>query len=126
MDSDVPRTLQWLILLLVLLSISVFAFLSFEGNRSRLRRRVRPSLDNDAELESRSGSPLLPNRWSSGIYQLGERGTFDLKQRRAAPKTDSVYKHANLSEAVRMEDIEEIKLRLVNDEDVNKSWPYLI
>jgi hypothetical protein len=34
-----------------------------------------------------------------------------------------VYKHADLTEAVRLEDVEEIKLRFVN---VNKSRPYLI
>ena len=39
---------------------------------------------------------------------------------------DPVYKHADLAEAARLEDVEEIKLRLVNDEDVNKSWSYLI
>ena len=37
-----------------------------------------------------------------------------------------MYKHADLTEAVRLEDVEEIKLRFVNDEDVNKSRPYLI
>jgi chloramphenicol O-acetyltransferase len=31
-----------------------------------------------------------------------------------------------LTEAVRLEDVEEIKLRFVNDEDVNKSRSYLI
>ena len=36
-----------------------------------------------------------------------------------------MHKHADLAEAVRLEDVEEIKLRLVND-DVNKFWSYLI
>lgn len=37
-----------------------------------------------------------------------------------------MYKHADLTEAARLEDIEEIKPRFVNDEGVNKSRPYLI
>lgn len=37
-----------------------------------------------------------------------------------------MYKHADLAEAVGLEDVEEIKLRFVNDEDVNKSRSYLI
>ena len=36
-----------------------------------------------------------------------------------------MHKHADLAEAVRLEDVKEIKLRLVND-DVNKFWSYLI
>lgn len=44
---------------------------------------------------------------------------FDLKQRRVVARTGPVHKHADLAEAVRLEDVEEIKLRLVND-DVNK------
>ena len=67
----------------------------------------------------------ISNHWSSGAYQFGNRGTFDLKQRRVV-RTDPVYKHADLAEAVRLEDVEKIKLRLVNDEHVNKSWSYLI
>ncbi|OCK96953.1 uncharacterized protein K441DRAFT_675457 [Cenococcum geophilum 1.58] len=125
-DVEFPRTLQWLIFLLVLLSISVFAFLSFEGNRSRLRQRERSNPDIDVESESLSESPLISNHWSGGAYQLGNRGTFDLKQRRVIVRTDPVYKHADLAEAVGLEDVEEIKLRFVNDEDVNKSRSYLI
>ncbi|KAF9736146.1 hypothetical protein PMIN03_012062 [Paraphaeosphaeria minitans] len=50
----------------------------------------------------------------------------DSSLRRRAVRTHPSYRHANLEEAMRDQDMDEIGLRLTNGEDVNQYWPYLI
>ncbi|KAJ4296182.1 hypothetical protein N0V90_006226 [Kalmusia sp. IMI 367209] len=50
----------------------------------------------------------------------------DSSFRRRPVRTHPIYRHANLEEAIHHQDMAEIRLRLVNGEDVNRHWPYLI
>ncbi|KAF2498677.1 ankyrin [Lophium mytilinum] len=129
--TTIPKTLEWLVFLLVLLTIAVFLFLSFESNRSRVRQRAQLDSTIDEEYESRlDDSPVTLyvsyGDQSSSSQALHQSSVSALRQRKLPRTKSPSYRHASLEEALRVEDVLEIQLRLSNGEDATPHWPYLI
>ncbi|KAF2806952.1 ankyrin [Mytilinidion resinicola] len=129
--TNIPRTLEWLVFLLVLLTIAVFLFLSFESNRSRVRQRAQLDPTIDEEYESRSDDSPITLYVSYGDQTgssrpLHQSNASALRQRKPPRPKGPSYRHASLEEALRVEDLLEIQLRLSHGEDITRHWPYLI
>jgi len=129
--SNLPKTLEWLVFLLVLLIIAVFLFLSFESNRFRVRQRVHLNPEIDEEDESKlDESPVTlyisyGDQFSS-TQPVNRPNESGLRNRKPAKSKGPPYRHPSLEEALRVEDLLEIQLRLSNGEDITRHWPYLI
>lgn len=126
-ELHIPRVVQGIVLLGILLTACVFFFLSFESTRSRIRRQSHP-LDAYGQTEEK----LVPPMPSA---HEGEIATTTIRQppsptegslRRRAVRTHPIYHRSSLGSAIHHEDMAEIRMRLRNGEDVNQHWSYLI
>ncbi|KAF2253011.1 hypothetical protein BU26DRAFT_515390 [Trematosphaeria pertusa] len=119
-ELHIPRVVQGIVFLGILLTACVFLFLSFESTRSRIRRQSHP-LDAYGQVEK--------------LVHEGEIATTTICQppspaegslRRRAVRTHPIYQRSSLGSAIHHEDMAEIRMRLRNGEDVNQHWSYLI
>lgn len=128
-EIQVPAVIQGMAFLAVVLTACVFLFLSFENNRSRIRRRAYADHPLEiAEEKLSSPSPPSPPRETETVtttvrYPPQSNGS---SLRRRNVRVHPIYRHAGLEEAFHHQDLAEIRLRLQNGEDVNQHWPYLI
>jgi hypothetical protein len=125
-----PKALLTLFLVAILLTAWMLVFSNLNGRRARLYRRPEMAETEEKELDKPT-LPLQPQLQDPTAtstttirYPPPSRET-NLRRRREI-RTHPIYRHANLEEAIHHEDLPEIKTRLMNGEDVNKHWPYLI
>lgn len=127
-EVHVPGVIQGVVGLGVLLTACVFLFLSFEVNRSRVRRRAREqqAINNEEEKVAYRIPPVHEPEMATVNTIRHPPALTETSLRRRVVRSHPIYRHANLEEAFHHEDMAEIRLRLKNGEDVNQHWPYLI
>ncbi|KAH7124015.1 ankyrin repeat-containing domain protein [Dendryphion nanum] len=122
-----PRIVQNLIFLGLVLTACVFFFLSFERSRSRLLRRshTRPTPEEEQEESIIPISPEQKAEIVTGTQSYGVQSP-EVSLRRRPVRTYPIYRHKTLGDAIQAEDLEEIRSRLQSGEDVNEHWHWLI
>lgn len=123
---QIPRVIQNLLFLGIILTACVFFFLSFERSRSHIRRRSYSQTVFEKEQEN-----LLPptaldhdNEVVTSIQNYNHTSETVLRRRQV--RTHPFYRHKTLGDAIQAEDLDEIRSRLGGGEDVNEHWPWLI
>ncbi|KAF2187209.1 hypothetical protein K469DRAFT_570897 [Zopfia rhizophila CBS 207.26] len=125
-EFQLPRAVQALVFLIVLLSACVFFFLSFESNRSRIHNSYTHHFFDKEQGKYTPPSTQSPESNQTTGSLRHSLSLSDTTLRRRTIRTHPIYRQDNLDEAFHHEDISEIRTRLQNGEDVNQHWLYLI
>lgn len=124
----IPRVIQNLLFLGIILTACVFFFLSFERSRSRILRRSysRPAFGEEQEKSRDSLGSENENDTQVIVSTQNYNSKSDVVLRRRQVRTHPLYRHNTLGDAIQGEDLDEIRSRLAGGEDVNEHWPWLI
>lgn len=113
---------------LFLLTICGLLLFSIERDHSGLRQlSTRDKFEtglNDEDWEH--PSEIMTDHTMIEPVVRHPPGGFEGHLRERVVRIHPIYRHSSLDEAIHAADLDEIRLRLRNGEDVNRHWPYLI
>lgn len=127
-ETRLLPNINWILFVGFLLLGCIGLLMSFRNGHPLRRSYTLSPLDKEEEKFEPPEPPLTPtthDTTTSSLRHPPPSPEITLRRRRDI-RTHPIYRHANLEEAIHHEDLPEIRTRLLNGEDVNQHWPYLI